>query len=517
MDPNLKSFPLLSYVLARLPTIASSKAPKSDIEHPAPLDRRRPHNDGDVELLERLPRLQHPELFASMASVVSDVAQTRPVILLLGDRPDHEAVDAARARISEVDADLSRRLEEIVLAPRPEAVDRHRWRAEQSEREKKCRAKAEEEKAALRGVIQLDEMHKAYERLLRDAEDRLAKMYAGSADGSKEDSAVGQEKREVVNEEVIGILQGGVGKCLERVNFSNRQLRYLPEAFWKLRGLLHLDLSNNRLESIPDAIAGLEYLQKLYLSSNTLVLLPDSIGLLLNLKILDVSGNKLKSLPDSISKCRSLIELNASYNELTYLPTNIGELQNLQKLCIQLNKIRSFPTSICEMRALLQLDAHFNELRGLPYALGRLTNLEILDLSSNFSDLQELPPTFGDLINLKELDLSNNQIHALPDTFGRVDKLTKLNLDQNPLVVPPMDVVHQGVEAVKEYMAKRLHDIFLEEEKSMAEEVSPTHVGWLTRSTSWLNNWASGVSGSVSGYLGSGEKPYKDAHLDEQL
>lgn len=213
------------------------------------------------------------------------------------------------------------------------------------------------------------------------------------------------------------------------------------------------------------------------------------------------------------------MELDASFNELTYLPTNIGhELVNLQKLLVHLNKIRSLPTSICEMRSLRHLDAHFNELCGLPLAIGRLTNLEILNISSNFSDLTELPDTIGDLINLRELDLSNNQIHALPDTFGRLDKLTKLNLDQNPLVIPPMDFVNKGAEAVKEYMAKRWLDILVaEEERSMLEANEQSQIGWLARSTSWLNDWVSTVSESVSGYMGTGAKAQRDPFLDQQL
>jgi len=214
---------------------------------------------------------------------------------------------------------------------------------------------------------------------------------------------------------------------------------------------------------------------------------------------------------------RSLLELDVSFNRLTYLPTNIGyEMLNLQRLSIQLNKICSLPTSICEMRFLCHLDAHFNELRGLPLAIGKLANLEILNLSSNFSDLKELPETFGDLMNLKELDLSNNQISALPDTFGRLDNLTKLNLDQNPLVIPPAEVVKEGVEAVKTFMAKRWLDILVEEErKSMLEVQEQAQTGWLTRSTSWLKTYASGVSETVSGIL-SPRGP-RDPYLDQQL
>lgn len=217
---------------------------------------------------------------------------------------------------------------------------------------------------------------------------------------------------------------------------------------------------------------------------------------------------------------RSLVELDASFNRLAYLPTNIGhELVNLQKLLVPLNKIRFLPTSTGEMVSLRHLDAHFNELHGLPATIGKLTNLEILNVSSNFTDMKELPETFGELTNLKELDLSNNQIHALPNTFGRLDQLVKLNLEENPMVIPPVEVVKEGVGAVKTFMAKRWLDILLEEERrSMLKlegdnnegEQMPT--GWLTRSTSWLKT----VGENVSGILGGGNSP-RDPCLDQQL
>ncbi|XP_042441558.1 plant intracellular Ras-group-related LRR protein 3-like [Zingiber officinale] len=516
MDPNPKSFPILSYVMSRLPKVASFKAAQiphdhDDIEQPTPPAHSRSQRDDEVELMDRLPLLHRPALLSSMAASIADVAQTRSVLRTIGDRPDHESVDTARVRVAEIDEDLARQIEEIEAAPSSEEGDLLLWRAEQ---EKECRARAEREKVSLRAVIQLDEMHESYERLLREAEERLVKIY-----DAEDVSAMVQEEGKEVNDKVIAVLRQGSEKDLGSVDLSGEQLKYLPEAFGKLRGLISLNLSDNLLEAIPDAIAGLECLEELRLSSNNLISLPDSIGLFPKLKIVDVSSNKLKSLPDSISKCRSLVELDASYNELAYLPTNIGyELQDLEKLWIHLNKLRYLPTSICEMISLRLLDAHFNELHRLPEAIGKLTNLEILNLSSNFNDLQELPATFGDLISLRELDLSNNQIHALPDTFGRLDKLTKLNLDQNPLVIPPMEVVIQGAEAVKEYMSKRLLDLLLEEErKSIAEADSPAQDGWLTRSTSWLNNWVSGVSEGVTDYLGAGQKSDRDSYLDQQL
>ncbi|KAB5525039.1 hypothetical protein DKX38_022788 [Salix brachista] len=544
MDPDPKTHPILSYVMARLPSLGNKYPdPSFDIEQPPQPSQPPPQS--------LFPQLSDPALLSAMRRAVGDVAQTRSVLQTLGPRPDHETVDKAKLKLIEIESNLSKQLEDLVLSPRPCEFDRLEWRAHLAEKEKKIREEAEKERGFYKMVLQLDEMHEDYEKLLKEAEDKLVKIYRKAERGVEDDAEKERvEVEEEVTEEFVGELREGSSKGIERVDLSSRRLRFLPEGFGRVVGLKALNLSNNQLQfkavlvcmvgvfvfsaldenvyfrftlpevdrngkfsytpftgsfnvAIPDSIAGLEILEELNLASNLLEALPDSIGLLQNLKILDVSSNKIEVLPDTICHCRSLLELDVSFNCLTYLPTNIGyEMPNLQRLSIQLNKIFSLPTSIGEMRSLQHLDAHFNQLHGLPLSIGRLTNLEILNLSSNFSDLKELPETFGDLTNLKELDLSNNQISALPDSFGRLDNLTKLNLDQNPLVIPPPEVIKEGVEAVKNFMAKRWLDILVEEErKSMLEVQEQEEIGWWTRSTSWLKTYAPGVSETVSGIL----------------
>ncbi|XP_019437177.1 PREDICTED: plant intracellular Ras-group-related LRR protein 9-like [Lupinus angustifolius] len=519
MNPNPGTFPIVSYVMSRLPSLTgkttstASESNQVDVEQPLA-----PPSSDHPEIVGQMPNLTDPELLASMSRALGEVSQTRVVLDLLGPRPTHEDVDDSRAKIAEIEAQLSRQLEEIVLLPRPAEIDIHAWRAHQAEKEKECRELAEKDKHIYKAVVQLDGMHDGYEKLLRDAEKRLVKIYE-SAEDVEDGGGDGGDGGDEVDEEVVGILNEAYGKGIERVNLSGRGLRFLPEAFGRIPGLVVLDISSNVLSAIPDSIAGLENLEELNISSNLLESLPDSIGLLQKLKFLYVSGNKLSALPDSICQCRSLVVLDASFNNLSYLPTNIGyELPNLEKLMIQLNKIRSLPSSVCEIKSLRHLDANCNELHGLPIAIGRLTNLEYLNLGSNFSDLKELPDTFGDLINLRELDLSNNQIHALPDAFGRLDNLTKLNLEHNPLELPPPEIVSQGVITIKNFMAKRWIDILMEEEKKNSQEMQEQgQSSWLTKSTSWLKN----VPGNVVGYLGSPAsstpKSQTDAFLDTQL
>ncbi|EOA40343.1 hypothetical protein CARUB_v10009069mg [Capsella rubella] len=462
MDHDLEIFPLLSYV----------------IHHSDPASHAPPSLTIQQSLANRYPLLTNPHVISSLIeSIPSTITQTLFVFGSLGPRPDPSAVSSARAKIVAIRENDS-------LSPEDAAKEEQFYAA----------------------VVKLEEVHEGYERQLRDLEEELSRVYASaveSLDGGDE-----------VNVEVLSVIKEAEdGGVVERIDLSDRGLKLLPDALGKIVGLVSLDLSRNDLKFLPDTISGLEKLEELDLSSNYLRSLPDSIGLLLNLRILNVTGNKLTSLPESIAQCRSLVELDASFNNLTSLPANIGYgLLNLERLSIQLNKIRFFPNSICEMRSLRYLDAHMNEIHGLPIAIGRLTSLEVMNLSSNFGDLTELPDTISDLANLRELDLSNNQIRVLPDSFFRLEKLEKLNLDQNPLELPPQEIVNQSAESVRDFMRKRWEEMVEKEQvKSVieAEQQQGGAAGWL----SWGNSIVTGLfSGGTHGGAAK-----KDSYLDQQL
>ncbi|KAL4297727.1 hypothetical protein GQ457_12G021270 [Hibiscus cannabinus] len=474
MDPDPNTFPLLSYVISHIASDGTSAVSAST---------------NPPEILTKMPHLSRPNVLASMIEAVSDVRKTRSFLQNLGPRPDRKTVETARSKLAGIESSLAVSLEELFLCPRPGVVDLLEWRAFLAEKEVEIRHDADKEKHPQKLILLWDEMHEAYGKLLKEAEERLVKIYENEAENSEE-----------VKAEVARILREAEGKPLERLEFTERKLRYLPPEFGNITGLLLLNLSSNELKVIPESIARLEQLEELNLSSNLLDSLPDSIGLLHKLKILNVSGNKLKALPDTICLCRSLIELDVSFNSLSQLPNDLGRyLGNLRKLSIHLNKIRSLPASIGGMSALCFLDAHMNELSSLPDEIGRLTNLEILNLSSNFTNLTQIPNTIGELKNLRELDLGDNQINALPKTIGRLDKLTKLNLEHNPLETPPPEIINEGVEAVKNFM----RDVLVEEENERSlERNEQRRSGWLMSGGSWLINSASVVGGSISGYLG---------------
>lgn len=245
MDPNPKKFPILSYVMARIPSFKRPAGDEHDIESPPPM-----HSDSSqkpyFELAEQMPHLTDPKIIAEMRSAVAYVARMRSMLKALGERPNHETVDTARAMLAEVEENLSGQLEEIALSPEEEgkAVDGKR-KDMQRERE------------MYKAVLSLDELHETYGKMLSAAEKRLMKIYDAAVAGG--DAAVTDEKGKGVvvdvgvDEEVVKILKvvegGGV---VERVNLAGRELRLLPEAFGRIKPLLVLDLSNNHLEVIQN-------------------------------------------------------------------------------------------------------------------------------------------------------------------------------------------------------------------------------------------------------------------------
>ncbi|KAK9097447.1 hypothetical protein Sjap_022944 [Stephania japonica] len=248
-----------------------------------------------------------------------------------------------------------------------------------------------------------------------------------------------------------------IGK-VEEVDFSGMALYSLPTTP-NLMNIHKLDLSNNNLESIPESLtARMLSLVVLDVHSNQLKALPNSIGCLSKLKTLNFSNNLIQSLPKTIENCRSLEELNGNFNQLRQLPDTIGfELLNLQRLYVNSNKLALLPYSISHLTNLRILDVRLNCLRSLPDDLENLINLEILNVSQNFQYLVSIPYSVGLLMSLVELDVSYNKITTLPESIGCSRKLNKLSVEGNPLVSPPMEVVEQSLQAVKEYLSEKMN------------------------------------------------------------
>lgn len=238
MDPNPSKFPILSYVMAKLPSVNRSQSPEEfDIEQPPPPPSTEPQPF--FEITDRMPFLNDPELITSMREAVVDVSRTRSVLKTLGERPDHEFVDIARSRLAEIEESVANQLQEIDISSDDVAKVDNR------------KKEVEREKQSFTAVISLYEMHESYEKMLSEAEKRLEKLYEAAKKGGKavvsgDDQASGSEIP--VDDELVAILQDAIAKNVDRIDLSERRLPFLPEAFGKLRMLVSLKLSSNQLE-----------------------------------------------------------------------------------------------------------------------------------------------------------------------------------------------------------------------------------------------------------------------------
>ncbi|MCO5593952.1 hypothetical protein L7F22_047971 [Adiantum nelumboides] len=373
----------------------------------------------------------------------------------LGSCPPITLVQASHFALARLDSDLATKLS--TLRKGCQQVD--------AEEEAKLQEETEKAKLPYKSVVSLYELHQIYEGLVStcstDARTKKTLEVLNSFSDKHARTAIDRPANLSASCGTVAqaFLELGTNQnSNSNIDLSNRLLGSLPTSLGhNFTNITSLDLSKNQLKELPSSIGDLDRLEVLDLQSNQLACLPDAIGFLEKLKYLNLSGNMLVNLPDSIGGCRNLLELNVGFNQLQRLPSQTGlDLQSLQNLCLHSNRLTCLPPSICELKQLKFLDLHFNNIKSLPSSLGNMSALEKLNISNNFSDFGgALPDSLADLVFLVDLDVSFNQLRTIPDCVGALLNLKTLKADNNPLVIPPPDIVERGSATVLEYMAMR--------------------------------------------------------------
>ena len=260
---------------------------------------------------------------------------------------------------------------------------------------------------------------------------------------------------------ILQELEEEIGEKLEETPFNKLILgrsRYSIDSAGKIIGL---NLTQVRLTRFPKAIARLKNLQQLFFYKNQLTNLPPEIAELKNLQTLYLPGNQLRNLPPEITQLTDLQELYLSDNQLISFPENTGNLKNLQALDLSENRLTNLPPEIGKLKNLQTLKLSVNQLTYLPPEISGLRNLRTLDLDNN--RLKNLPGEITELKDLQRLDAGKNQLSLLPPEIIELEMDFKwdsefyfntypgLNFFDNPLESPPIEVVKQGREAVRNY------------------------------------------------------------------
>lgn len=102
------------------------------------------------------------------------------------------------------------------------------------------------------------------------------------------------------------------------LDFSNNNIKHIPEDIELLENLYYLNLSNNKIETIPSSFFKLKKLLFLVLHQNKISEIPKQFGNLHDLTLLSLTFNKIKRLPPELSKITSL-RMSLEKNELEYL------------------------------------------------------------------------------------------------------------------------------------------------------------------------------------------------------
>lgn len=163
----------------------------------------------------------------------------------------------------------------------------------------------------------------------------------------------------------------------------------------------------------------------------------------------------LKIIEEAAKDGRTGLDL--SNRGIKSLPPEIGGLKNLTKLNLYGNQLTKLPGEISKLTKLNLLDLSSNKLAELPGEITKLTNLQKLYLARN--QLTKLPGKIAKLINLEQLNLSDNKLTELPKEILELameiksERYTKhgILLEGNPLESPPIEIIRQGTEAVRNY------------------------------------------------------------------
>ena len=238
------------------------------------------------------------------------------------------------------------------------------------------------------------------------------------------------------------------------------------ESLSKFKNLSRLWINGLNLKSMS-FINGCNKLKELNLGSNQISKIE---GLNENLKTLNLSDNEIQKI-ENLNE--NLKYLDLSGNEISKIE---GLNENLQTLNIGENKIHKIE-GLNENLQILNLRVnHINKIENLNENLQILnlavnqitkieqinTNLEWLNLSEN-----QISKVEGLSENLQTLNLAGNEIHTLENLIPFLKRknnplevvcinnanLTgnKINVFNNPITIPPIEIVKNGTEAVLEY------------------------------------------------------------------
>jgi len=239
-----------------------------------------------------------------------------------------------------------------------------------------------------------------------------------------------------------------------------------------------IGIYNHDIESIPQEIVSLNELKILVLQRNKI----KDISLVSKLKLIehiDIEGNLISDI-SPLQNLKYLKVADLANNEIQDI-SPLQELKQIEELYLRNNRINDL-SSLLEIPYFQKTNAIYlqgNQIDNISI-ISRFRQLTYLDLSNN--NLEDITP-LRELAKLRKLRLENNNIknliplkklknlELLALNYNSIENLPKwitkfkmkikcddnsfntgfLSLSQNPIITPPIEIVKQSNEAIKNY------------------------------------------------------------------
>lgn len=157
-----------------------------------------------------------------------------------------------------------------------------------------------------------------------------------------------------------------------------------------------------------------------------------------------------QKIEDRINSIGQGSSVDLSNLDLTEVPELLNSYLGLKKINLSGNKLTKLPSWFSKFNQLELLDLRSNKLKSLCKDFNKLSRLEVLYLRDNM--LTEVPVELLLLPNLKTAFLSSNYIKYFTSDFFNIPNVS---IEGNPVIDPPIEVFHRGLDAVKNYFAER--------------------------------------------------------------
>ena len=240
---------------------------------------------------------------------------------------------------------------------------------------------------------------------------------------------------------------------LKTLNLSSNQVKNISPVA-ELHQLKTLNLSSNQVKDISP-VAELHQLKTLNLSSNQVKDIKP-VAELHQLKILNLSSNQVKDIKP-VAELHQLKTLSLSSNQVKNI-SPVAELHQLKTLNLSSNQVKDIKP-VAELHQLKTLNLSFNQIEELR-SVEELNQIKTLSLRANniqdirflkkLTQLQTLDLSYNRIVNifglLRLIRLNNMGISLAPHEFNH-----KLNLYNNPIEIPPLEIIQQGNAAIIKY------------------------------------------------------------------